>query len=185
MSNCIHIGKRAIGAGQPVYIVAELSANHNQDFDQAVKLIHAAKEAGVDAVKVQTYTADTMTLKSDKEFFKIKEGTPWSGRTLYDLYREASMPWDWQPKLKLIANELGLDFFSTSFDISSLDFLEDMNVPVHKVASFELVDIPLIKAIAKTKKPLIISTGMATFEEISEAVLAAREAGTNEIALLK
>ncbi len=185
MSNYIHIGKRVISASQPVYIVAELSANHNQDFDQAVKLIHAAKEAGVDAVKVQTYTADTMTLKSDKEFFKIKEGTPWSGRTLYDLYREASMPWDWQPKLKIIANELGLDFFSTSFDLSSLDFLEDMNVPVHKVASFELVDIPLIKAMAQTKKPIIISTGMATFEEISEAVLAAREAGAIEIALLK
>ena len=156
-----------------------------RDFDQAVKLIYAAKEAGVDAVKVQTYTADTMTLKSDKEFFKIKEGTPWSGRTLYDLYQEASMPWEWQPKLKTIANELGLDFFSTSFDISSLDFLENMNVPVHKVASFELVDIPLIKAIAQTKKPLFISTGMATFEEISEAVLAAREAGATEIVLLK
>ena len=185
MTNYIHIGKRVIGSGQPVYIVAELSANHNQDFDQAVKLIHAAKEAGVDAVKVQTFTADTMTLKSDKEYFKIKEGTPWSGRTLYDLYREASMPWEWQPKLKIIANDLGLDFFSTSFDISSLDFLEDMNVPVHKVASFELVDIPLIKAIAKTKKPLFISTGMATLEEISEAVLAAREAGATEIVLLK
>jgi pseudaminic acid synthase len=185
MSNYIHIGKRVIGAGLPAYIVAELSANHNQSFDQAVKLILAAKEAEVDAVKVQTYTADTMTLKSDKEFFKIKEGTPWSGRTLYDLYQKASMPWEWQPKLKIIAKELGLDFFSTSFDISSLDFLEDMNVPIHKVASFELVDIPLIKAIAQTKKPLFISTGMATFEEISEAVLAAREAGATEIALLK
>lgn len=185
MSNCIHIGKRAIGVGQPVYIVAELSANHNQDFDQAVKLIHEAKNAGVDAVKVQTYTAETMTLKSEKEFFRIKEGTPWSGRTLYDLYREASMPWEWQPKLKIIANDLGLDFFSTAFDVSSLDFLEDMNVPVHKVASFELVDIPLIKAIAQTKKPLFISTGMATFEEISEGVLAAREVGATEIVLLK
>jgi pseudaminic acid synthase len=185
MPNYIHIGKRVIGAGLPAYIVAELSANHNQSFDQAVKLILAAKEAEVDAIKVQTYTADTMTLKSDKEFFKIKEGTPWSGRTLYDLYKEASMPWEWQPKLKIIAQELGLDFFSTSFDISSLDFLEDMNVPIHKVASFELVDIPLIKAIAQTKKPLFISTGMATFEEISEAVLAAREAGSIEIALLK
>jgi pseudaminic acid synthase len=185
MTNYIHIGKRVIGSGQPVYIVAELSANHNQDFDQAVKLIHSAKEAGVDAIKVQTFTADTMTLKSDKEYFKIKEGTPWSGRTLYDLYREASMPWEWQPKLKIIANDLGLDFFSTSFDFSSLDFLEDLNVPVHKVASFELVDIPLIKAIAKTKKPLFISTGMATLEEISEAVSAAREAGATEIVLLK
>ena len=185
MTNYIHIGKRIIGTGRPVYIVAELSANHNQDFDQAVKLIHAAKEAGVDAVKVQTFTADTMTLKSDKEYFKIKEGTPWSGRTLYDLYREASMPWEWQPKLKIIANDLGLDFFSTSFDISSLDFLEDMNVPIHKVASFELVDIPLIKAMAKTKKPLFISTGMATLEEISEAVLAAKEVGATEIVLLK
>jgi pseudaminic acid synthase len=185
MTHLININKKSIGVGFPVYIVAELSANHNQEFDQAVKLIQAAKEAGVDAVKVQTYTADTLTLQSDKEFFKIKEGTPWSGRTLYDLYREANMPWEWQPKLKVIANELGLDFFSTVFDVSSVDFLEDMNVPVHKVASFELVDIPLIERIAQTKKPLIISTGMATFEEIVEAVSAAKKAGAEEIALLK
>ncbi len=185
MAHSIKIGKRLIGAGFPVYIVAELSANHNKDFNQAVKLIHAAKDAGVDAVKVQTYTADTLTLQSDKEFFKIKEGSPWSGRTLYDLYSETNMPWEWQPKLKTIANELGLDFFSTGFDFSSVDFLERMDVPVHKIASFEIVDIPLIEKMGRTKKPLIISTGMASIQEIKEAVSAAKEAGAQQIALLK
>jgi pseudaminic acid synthase len=185
MAHSIKIGKRLIGAGFPVYIVAELSANHNKDFNQAVKLIHAAKDAGVDAVKVQTYTADTLTLQSDKEFFKIKEGSPWSGRTLYDLYSETNMPWEWQPKLKTIANELGLDFFSTGFDFSSVDFLELMDVPVHKIASFEIVDIPLIEKMVRTKKPLIISTGMASIQEIKEAVSAAKETGAQQIALLK
>lgn len=185
MAHSIKIGKRLIGAGFPVYIVAELSANHNKDFNQAVKLIHAAKDAGVDAVKVQTYTADTLTLQSDKEFFAIKEGSPWSGRTLYDLYSETNMHWEWQPKLKTIANELGLDFFSTGFDFSSVDFLERMDVPVHKIASFEIVDIPLIEKMGRTKKPLIISTGMASVQEIKEAVSAAKEAGAQQIALLK
>jgi pseudaminic acid synthase len=185
MAHSIRIGKRLIGTGFPVYIVAELSANHNKDFNQAVKLIHAAKDAGVDAVKVQTYTADTLTLQSDKEFFAIKEGSPWSGRTLYDLYNETNMPWEWQPKLKTIANELGLDFFSTGFDFSSVDFLERMDVPVHKIASFEIVDIPLIEKMGWTKKPLIISTGMASIQEIKEAVSVAKEAGAQQIALLK
>ena len=185
MAHSIKIGKRLIGASFPVYIVAELSANHNKDFNQAAKLIHAAKDAGVDAVKVQTYTADTLTLQSDKEFFAIKEGSPWSGRTLYDLYSETNMPWEWQPKLKTIANELGLDFFSTGFDFSSVDFLERMDVPVHKIASFEIVDIPLIEKMGRTKKPLIISTGMASIQEIKEAVSAAKEAGAQQIALLK
>jgi len=185
MAHSIKIGKRLIGAGFPVYIVAELSSNHNNDFNQAVKLIHAAKDAGVDAVKVQTYTADTLTLQSDKEFFKIREGSPWSGRTLHDLYSETNMPWEWQPKLKTIANELGLDFFSTGFDFSSVDFLERMDVPVHKIASFEIVDIPLIEKMGRTKKPLIISTGMASIQEIKEAMSAAKEAGAQQIALLK
>lgn len=185
MTHLININKRPIGVGFPVYIVAELSANHNQDFDQAVKLIHAAKAAGADAVKVQTYTADTLTLESDKDFFVIKNGTPWDGRTLYDLYREANMPWEWQPRLKVIANELGLDFFSTAFDESAVNFLEQMDVPAHKIASFEIVDIPLIERIAQTNKPLIISTGMATFAEIKEAVSAAKKAGAEQIALLK
>ena len=185
MKPFIEINNRKIGTGFPVYIVAELSANHNQSFEQAEKLLHAAKSAGADAVKVQTYTADTLTMKSNKECFLIKNGTPWDGKTLYDLYSEAYMPWEWQPKLKAIAEKIGLDFFSTAFDPTAVDFLETVNVPVHKVASFEIVDIPLIEKMAQTGKPLIISTGMATIEEIEEAVNAARCAGATQIALLK
>ncbi len=186
MMNYIGIGgSRHIGWGEPVYIVAELSANHNQDFEQAVALIHAAKEAGADAVKLQTYTPDTLTIPSDKEYFRIGGGTLWDGRTLYDLYGEAYMPWEWQPKLKEIADEIGIDLFSTAFDPTAVDFLEEMGVPVHKVASFEIVDIPLIEKMARTGKPLMISTGMATLSEIEEAVRAARRAGATQIALLK
>jgi len=185
MSTYIQIGNRQIGPGCPVYAVAEMSANHNQDFDQAVKILHAAKEAGADAVKLQTYTPDTMTIRSDKEYFRIGKGTLWEGKTLYQLYKEAYTPWEWQPKLKEIADEIGIDLFSTAFDPTAVDFLEEMGVPVHKVASFEIVDIPLIEKMASTGKPLIISTGMATLSEIEEAVQAARKAGTTEIALLK
>jgi N-acetylneuraminate synthase len=162
-----------------------MSANHNQDFDQAVRILHAAKEAGADAVKLQTYTPDTLTIPSDKEYFRIGGGTLWDGRTLYDLYSEAYMPWEWQPKLKEIADDIGIDLFSTAFDPTAVDFLEQMGVPVHKVASFEIVDIPLIEKMARTGKPLIISTGMATLGEIEEAVQAARRAGATQIALLK
>jgi pseudaminic acid synthase len=179
------IGSRRIIPGQPTYIIAELSANHNQDFSQAVKIIHAAKDAGADAIKLQTYTPDTITMRSDREEFRIAGGTLWDGRTLHDLYDEAYTPWDWQPKLKRVANDLGLELFSSPFDPSAVDFLEKMDVSVYKVASFEIVDIPLIKKIARTGKPLIISTGMATLEEIDEAVQAARSAGGKEIALLK
>jgi N-acetylneuraminate synthase len=179
------IGGRILGEGQPVYIVAELSANHQQDFEQAVKMIHAAKDAGVDAIKLQTYTADTITIQSDRECFRIGGGTLWDGRTLYDLYREAYTPWEWQPKLKAIANELGMDLFSSAFDASAVDFLEQMNVSVHKLASPELVDISLVEKMARTGKPLILSTGMATVEEIDEAVNAARAAGATQIALLR
>lgn len=181
----IEIAGRRVGAGQAVYIVAEVSANHNQDFGQAVKLIEAAKEAGADAVKLQTYTPDTLTIDSDREYFQIGGGTLWDGRTLYDLYGEAYTPWEWQPKLKATADDLGVDLFSTAFDASAVDFLEEMGVPVHKVASFELVDISLIERMARTGKPLIISTGMASLEEIGEAVDAARGAGATQIALLK
>lgn len=180
----IKIGKCTISPGNPVYIVAELSANHNQSFDRAVQLIHAAKDAGADAVKLQTYTADTITLACDRPEFRI-QGTLWDGRTLHDLYAEAYTPWEWQPKLKKVANDLGLDLFSSPFDATAVDFLESMNVPAYKLASFELVDIPLIEKMARTGKPLIISTGMATAEEIEEAVLAARRAGATQIALLK
>jgi pseudaminic acid synthase len=183
------IGNRLIEPGAPSYVIAELSANHNQNFDQAVRILRAAKDAGADAVKLQTYTADTITLRSDKECFRITGGTLWDGRTLHDLYQEAFTPWEWQPKLKEIANELGMDLFSSAFDDGAVDFLEQMSVPVHKVASAELVDIGLIQKMARTGKPLIMSTGMASEEEIMEAVEAARGAapgdGPAQIALLK
>jgi len=185
MNKSFTIGKRLFPAGVSVYIIAELSANHNQNYEQAVELIHAAKEAGADAIKLQTYTPDTITIKSDREPFQIKSGTIWDGKTLYDLYSEAYTPWEWQPKLKVIANDLGMDLFSTAFDPTAVDFLEEMGTPIHKIASFEIVDIPLIEKMSRTGKPLIISTGMATLGEIEEAVNAARNAGASQIALLK
>jgi len=184
MKNEIIIRDRKIGDNQPVYIIAEMSANHNQDFEQAVKVIHAAKKAGADAVKLQTYTPDTITIDCDNDYFRI-EGTVWEGKTLYELYGEAYTPWEWQPKLKKIANDLGMDLFSTPFDHTAVDFLEKMDVPAYKVASFELVDIPLLRKIAQTGKPIIMSTGMATLAEIDEAVSAIRKASGNQLALLK
>lgn len=181
----IKIGQRNVGHGLPIYIIAELSANHNQDFAEAIQLVKAAKEVGADAVKLQTYTPDTITIDCDNEYFRIGKGTIWEGKTLYKLYQEAYTPWEWQPKLKQLANELGMDLFSSPFDHTAVDFLEEMGVPAYKVASFELVDIPLIQYIAKTGKPIIMSTGMATLAEIDEAVTAVREASFNEIALLK
>lgn len=180
----IEISGRKIGPGYPTYMVAEMSANHNQDFDQAVAIIKAAKEAGADAVKLQTYTPDTLTIDCDNDYFRI-QGTLWEGRNLYDLYGEAYTPWEWQPRLKTVANELGLELFSTPFDASAVDFLESMNVAVHKVASFESVDLPLLRRIAQTGKPVIMSTGMATLAEIDEAVGALRAAGNQQLALLK
>jgi N-acetylneuraminate synthase len=168
-----------------VYVIAELSGNHNQDFDRAVRLVQAAKEAGVDAVKLQTYTADTITIRSNRQEFRIGGGTIWDGRNLHDLYGEAYTPWEWQPKLKKVADELGIDLFSSPFDTTAVDFLEKMGVPAYKLASFELVDIELIQKMARTGKPLIIATGMATLEEISEAVQCAQQAGATQIALLK
>ena len=185
MNSFIAIGGHYVGSEYPTYIIAEISANHNRNFDQAVKILQAAKEAGADAVKLQTYTPDTLTIKSNMPEFRINSGSIWDARILYDLYSEAYMPWEWQPKLKEIANDMGLDLFSTAFDPTAVDFLEAMNVPVHKVASFEIVDISLIEKMAKTGKPLIISTGMATLAEIDEAVTAARNAGASQIALLK
>ena len=184
MGPCVEINGRYIGPGYLTYIVAEMSANHNQDFDQAVKIVEAAREAGADAIKLQTYTPDTLTIDCDNEYFQIR-GTLWDGRTLYDLYGEAYMPWEWQPKLKVIAEEIGIDLFSTAYDSSAVDFLEEVGVPVHKIASFENVDILLIEKMARTGKPLIISTGMVTLGEIEEAVQAARNAGATQIALLK
>jgi pseudaminic acid synthase len=185
MKNSFQIKGHVIGITQPVYIVAELSANHNQDFDQAVQLVHAAKDAGADAVKLQTYTPDTITLDCDSEFFRIGKGTIWEGRNLYDLYGGAYTPWEWQPKLKAIADELGISLFSAAFDPTAVDFLEAMDVPMHKVASPEIVDLGLVEKMARTGKPLIISTGMTTLAEIDEAVQTARWAGATQIILLK
>ena len=181
----LQIGQHTVGPGHPVYVIAEMSANHGQSFAKAVEILHAAKHAGADAVKLQTYTPDTMTIASDREKFRVAGGTIWDGRTLHDLYGEAFTPWEWQPKLKLEAESLGMDLFSSAFDSTALDFLEQMSVPAHKVASFELVDIPLIQKMARSGKPLIMSTGMASVEEIEEALHAAREAGATQIALLK
>src|SRR5215470_8489950 len=161
VSPSIQIGGRSVGAGWPVYVVAEISANHNGSFEHALKIVQAAKAAGADAVKLQTYTADTITIACDREPFRIGGGTLWDGRNLHELYREAYTPWDWQPKLKQVANDLGMDLFSSAFDATAVDFLEGMDIPAHKVASFELVDIPLIQKMAKTGKPLVMSTGMA------------------------
>ena len=181
----LKIKNRLIKPGSPAYVIAELSANHNQDFDKAVKLIEVAKEIGADAVKIQTYSADTITINCGNEYFRINQGTLWDGRTLYDLYSEAQTPWDWQPKLKAIAEGVGIDLFSSPFDATAVDFLEKMHVPAYKIASFEIVDLPLIKRVAQTGKPIIISTGMATLAEIEEAITVIRKTGNNQIALLK
>jgi pseudaminic acid synthase len=181
----MNIAGRRIGRGLPVYVIAEVSANHQQSFETAEQIIRAAKQAGADAVKLQTYTADTITIASDRKEFRIGGGTLWDGRNLHDLYGEAYTPWEWQPRLQKVSEDLGMDLFSSAFDATAVDFLEKMGVPAHKVASFELVDIPLIQKMARTGKPLIISTGMASVEEIEEALQTARQAGATQIALLK
>ncbi|TMC60495.1 MAG: pseudaminic acid synthase, partial [Chloroflexi bacterium] len=179
------IAGRRIGAGAPVYVIAEVSANHGQDYETAVRLVRGAKDAGADAVKLQTYTPDTITIDSDAPAFRNGTGSLWAGRTLYDLYQEAYTPWEWQPRLKALADDLGIQCFSSPFDPTAVDFLLAMGVPAFKVASFELVDLPLIRRMAQTGKPMIISTGMATEAEVDEAVTAARGAGASQIALLK
>lgn len=166
------------------YIIAEMSANHAGSLDRAKEIIHAAKEAGADCIKIQTYTPDTMTIDCNNEYFNIEKGT-WKGENLYSLYKKAFTPWEWQPELKREADRIGIDFFSTPFDKSSVDFLEEMGVEFYKIASFELIDIPLIKYVASKGKPMIVSTGMATLEEIEEAVNAIRDMGNNQLALLK
>lgn len=167
------------------FIIAELSCNHNQDFDLALKTIKAMKESGADAVKLQTYTADTITIDCDNEYFKIKGNTLWDGKTLYELYQEAYTPWEWQPKLMEYAKELGIICFSSPFDKTAVDFLEKYNVPMYKIASFEITDIPLIEYTASRGKPMIISTGIAELSEIHDAVNACRKVGNNDITLLK
>jgi len=181
----LNIGGRRVGPGEPVFVVAEMSANHNHDYQQAMAILRAAKDAGADAVKLQTYTPDTMTINHGGEGFVVGKGTLWEGRNLYDLYTEAFTPWQWQKDLRDEAKRLGLGFFSTAFDESAIDFLEELEVPVHKVASFEIVDLPLIRRMAATGKPLIMSTGMSTEAEVREAVETARAAGSHDILLLK
>jgi pseudaminic acid synthase len=170
---------------EKVLIIAELSANHRQDIQLAKETFYAMKESGADAVKLQTYTPDTITINCDNEFFKIKQGTLWDGKTLYQLYQEAYTPWEWHYELKELAEKLGLIFFSTPFDKTAVDFLEELNVPIYKIASFEITDIPLIEYVASKGKPVIISTGIATLCDIEEAVNACKNVGNNQIILLK
>jgi N-acetylneuraminate synthase len=179
----ITIAGRRIAADAPPYVIAELSANHNGRLDTALKIVEEAKKAGAEAVKLQTYRPDTITLDSDGPGFVI-EGGLWHGRRLYDLYQEAHMPWDWHRPLFDRARELGITIFSSPFDPTAVDLLEDLNAPAYKIASFEAVDLPLIRHVAGTRKPMIISTGMADADEIDEAVQAARDGGCTELALL-
>ena len=185
MDNYFEIDGRKIGYEYPTFIIAELSANHANDFDIAVETIKAMKDAGADAIKFQTYKPDTITINCDKEDFQIKQGTIWDGQVLYNLYEDAYMPWEWQPKLKKIAEDLGLIVFSSPFDFTSVDFLEEMNVPAYKIASYEITDIPLIKYVASKGKPIIISTGIATIEDIELALKTCYDVGNNEVSLLK
>lgn len=185
MSNTpeIHITGRRIASDAQPYVIAELSANHNGRLETAMRIVEEAKKAGVDAIKLQTYRPDTITLDCDTEDFKIHGGL-WDGRTLYDLYQEAHMPWEWHKPLFEHARSLGITIFSSPFDNTAVDLLEDLNAPAYKIASFEAVDLPLIKYVASTGKPMIISTGMADAEEIQEAIDAAREGGCKELAIL-
>ncbi len=185
MSQDISIGSRPIGPGHPCYIVAEMSANHGGEYTRAEAIVHAAKEAGADAIKLQTFTPDGHTLNGDQPCFRVGGGTLWDGRTLYDLYQETTMPWEWQPRLQQLAHNLGLDFFSACVDKASADFLETLNVPVHKIPSFDVTDLELVRHVAGFGKPLILSTGMATLGEIDELVRTAREAGARDLILLK
>ena len=182
--NSITIKNRKIASGLPAYIIAEMSANHAGSLEYAKEIIHAAKEAKADCIKIQTYTADTMTLDCHNKYFNIDDGT-WKGENLYSLYKKAGTPWEWQAELKAEADKIGLDFFSTPFDKTSVDFLESIGIEFYKIASFELIDIPLIRYVASKGKPMIISTGMGSLEEIGEAVDAVYKEDNHNLALLK
>ena len=179
----IFINNRKIGQECLPYVIAEMSANHNGDINNAYKIIDMAKASGADAVKLQTYTPDTLTIDSDLPDFQLTEGL-WAGQTLYELYKGAFMPWEWHQPLFDYAKKVGITIFSSPFDNTAVDLLEDLNTPAYKIASFEAVDLPLIKYVAQTGKPMIISTGMADAEEIQEAIEAAREGGCKELAIL-
>lgn len=181
----VMLGNKIIGENAPAFIIAEMSANHNMEYSRAEAILHAAKEAGVDAVKLQTYTADTITLNSDKKYFRTRDNSLWSGTTEYKLYEKAYTPWEWQPKLKELADKIGIILFSSPFDLSSVDFLEEMDVPAYKIASPEIVDIPLIEKCAQTGKTIIISTGVASIGDIERAVDVCRQEGNQNVILLK
>ncbi len=181
----VMLGNKIIGENAPAFIIAEMSANHNMEYNRAEAILYAAKEAGVDAVKLQTYTADTITLNSDKKYFRTRDNSLWSGTTEYKLYEKAYTPWEWQPKLKELADKIGIILFSSPFDLSSVDFLEEMDVPAYKIASPEIVDIPLIKKCAQTGKSIIISTGVASIGDIERAVDVCRQEGNENVILLK
>jgi N-acetylneuraminate synthase len=186
INSSIQIGSRRIGPGHPPFVIAEMSGNHNHSLDRALEIVQAAAKAGAHALKVQTYTADTMTLDLAEREFRIEDPkSPWQGRSLHDLYKEAHLPWDWHQPIFARARELGIIPFSTPFDATSVDFLESLGVPCYKIASFENTDLPLICKVAATGKPLIVSTGLATLAELDELVRAARSAGCRDLVLLK
>lgn len=185
MEKKIKIGSRYVGEGEGTFIVAEVSANHLQDYDRAEAIIRAAAEAGADAVKLQTYTPDTITLDCDNEYFQLTQGTIWDGTTLHKLYETAYTPWEWQPKLKKYAESLGMECFSSPFDATAVDFMHEMDMPAYKIASFEINDIPLIRKIAKLGKPIIFATGIAYLEDIDRAIRVCKEVGNEQVILLK
>jgi len=178
------IGNRTIGENQPAFIIAEISGNHNQSFKRAKKLVETACQCGVDAIKIQTYTPDTMTINSTKKWFQVKVNAAWKGKTLYQLYQEAYTPWEWQLKLKKIANSYNIPLFSTPYEETAVNFLEKMGVPAYKIASFEVTDLEFLKRVAATKKPVIISRGMASLAELKEAISTLRKYGSSKIAIL-
>ena len=185
MDKRIRIGKRYVGEGEKTFVVAEVSANHLQDYGRAEAIIKAAAQAGADAVKLQTYTPDTITLDCDNDYFQITQGTIWDGTTLHKLYEAAYTPWEWQPRLMEYANGLGLECFSSPFDATAVDFMKEMDMPAYKVASFEINDIPLIRKIAGLGKPVILATGIAYLEDMERALQVCKEEGNEQVVLLK
>ena len=185
MNHKISLGGRTVGADSPAFIVAEMSANHLQDYDRALRILHAAKEAGADAIKLQTFTADTITFDGDSELFRISGGTLWDGSTYYELYQKACTPWEWHPKLMEEARKLDLVCFSSPFDFSAVDLMADLDMPAFKIASYEINDLPLIRYAARLHKPMILSTGIARLEEIERALEVCRKEGNEDVILLK